>query len=84
MEQASGLKYGKVTLLSLAILACLYGTKYSEGMFLSVEHATGWPDFRMLVKMIVVSNKASFTIGPYQARYIEHLWSYELIKNLLK
>lgn len=68
MKHAVGLKYGNVTLLSLAIHACLYGTMYLKGMFLSV--GPGWPDFVMRVKMLVVSNKASFIIETYQARYI--------------
>lgn len=81
MRRAVELKYGNISLVSLATHACLYGTKYSEGMFLSVGHTSGLPDFGKLVKIIVVSGKVSFFIEPYHAWYIEHLRSYELIKK---
>lgn len=81
MRQAVELKYGNICLVSLATHACLYGTKYSEGMFLSVGHTSGLPDFGKLVKIVVVSSKVSFIIEPYHAWYMEHLPSYELMKK---
>lgn len=81
MRQAVELKYGNICLVSLATHACLYGTKYSEGMFLSVGHTSGLPDFGKLVKIVVVSSKVSFIIEPYHAWYMEHLRSYELMKK---
>lgn len=81
MRQAVELKYGNICLVSLATHACLYGTKYSEGMFLSVGHTSGLPDFGKLVKIVVVSSKVSFIIEPYHAWYMEHLRSYELVKK---
>lgn len=77
------LKYGNISLVSLSTHACLYGTKYSEGMFLSVGHTSGLPDFGKLVKSVVVSSKVSFIIEPYHAWYMEHLQSYELMKSSL-
>ena len=78
MKQAVELKYGNTTLVSLATHACLFGTKYSEGMILSVGHTSGLPNFGKLVKIVVASSKVSFIIKPYQAWYIEHLRSYAL------
>ncbi|XP_036419954.1 uncharacterized protein LOC118803580 [Colossoma macropomum] len=81
IKKAIELKYASITTISLATHACLHGTKYSEGMFLSVGHTSGLPDFGKLVKIIIVSNSVSFIIEPFTAWYIEHLRSYELMKN---
>lgn len=80
MKKAVELKYENITLVSLATHVCLYGTKYAEGMFLFTGHTSGLPDFGKLVKIVVASSKVSFIIEPYQAWYIEHLQSYELMK----
>lgn len=82
MRRAVELKYGNISLVSLATHACLYGTKYSEGMFLSVGHTSGLPDFGKLVKIVVLTSKVSFLIEPYHAWYMEHLRSYELMKKV--
>lgn len=50
MKQAVKLKYRNISLVSLSTHACLCGTKYSEGMFLSVGHTSGLPDFRNHIK----------------------------------
>lgn len=82
MKQAIEDKFANITTVSLASHASLHGTKYAEGMFLSVGHTSGMPDFAKLVKILIVSNRVSFIIEPYIAWPIEHLRCYELEKSL--
>lgn len=73
-------KYSNVTSISVASSACIYGTRYSEGMFLSVGYTSGLPDFGRLVKILIVMNKPAFLIEPYSAWYSEHFRCFELTK----
>ncbi len=81
MRQAIEHKYGNLDTVFLSTHASIYGTKYSEGMFLSVGQTSGLPDFGEIVKMIIVNNKVSFILKPFKSWYIEHLRSYELTSN---
>lgn len=73
-------KYANVTSISVASSACICGTRYSEGMFLSVGHTSGLPDFGKLVKVLIVMNKAAFLIEPYLGWYSEHFRCFELVR----
>lgn len=82
MKRAIEDKFANITTVSLASHASLHGTQYAEGMFLSVGHTSGMPDFAKLVKILIVSNTVSFITEPYIAWPIEHLRCYELEKRL--
>lgn len=62
-------KYASLASISVASSASICGTRYSEGMFLSVGYTSGLPDFARIVKILVVMNKAAFLIEPYSAWY---------------
>ncbi len=66
----------------LATSVILHGTKYSEGMFVSVGSTSELPDFGKIVKVLIVDNKASFIIECFSSWYLEHFGCYELTRNL--
>ncbi len=74
-------KYGNLDTVFLSTHASIYGTKYLEGMFLSLGQTSGLPDFGEIVKIIIVNNKVSFILKPFKSWYMEHLRSYELTSN---
>lgn len=75
-------KYKDVKTVSLATSVILHGTKYSEGMFVSVGSTSGLPDFGKILKVLIVGNKASFIIECFSAWYLEHFRCYELTRKL--
>lgn len=82
VKKAIRLKYKDVKTVSLATNVILHGTKYSEGMFVSVGSTSGLPDFGKIVKVLIVDNKASFIIECFSSWYLEHFGCYELTRNL--
>uniref|UniRef100_A0A1A7ZZ25 Uncharacterized protein n=1 Tax=Nothobranchius furzeri TaxID=105023 RepID=A0A1A7ZZ25_NOTFU len=74
-------KYKDILSVSLASSASLHGTKYTEGMFVSLGTTSGLPDFGKILKVLIVADKASFIIEPFSAWFLEHLRCYELTKN---
>lgn len=44
--------------VGLTSTACLNGTKYSEGMFVSFGLTSGLPDFGKIMKLLIVAQKA--------------------------
>lgn len=82
VKQAIRLKYKDVKTVSLATTVILHGTKYSEGMFVSVGSTSGLPDFGKILKVLIVGNKASFIIECFSAWYLEHFRCYELTRKL--
>lgn len=81
VRQAIKSKYKDVPSVSLASSASLHGTKYTEGMFVSLGTTSGLPDFGKILKVLIVADKASFIIEPFSAWYLEHLRCYELTKK---
>lgn len=81
VKQAIRLKYKDLKSVSLATSVTLHGTKYSEGMFVSVGNTSGLPDFGKILKVLIVGNKASFIIEPFLAWFLEHLRCYELTRK---
>lgn len=74
-------KYSGVESVGLASTACLHGTKYSEGMFVSFGQTSGLPDFGKIMKLFILAQKASFMIEKYTAWYVEHLRCFELCRS---
>jgi len=81
-KKAIKIKYKDVKTVSLATSVILHGTKYSEGMFVSVGSTSGLPDFGKILKVLIVGNKASFIIECFSAWYLEHFRCYELTRKL--
>lgn len=73
-------KYNNVEIVRLASTACLHGTTYSEGMFVSFGQTSGLPDFGKIKKVVIVEKKASFIVELFPAWYVEHLRCFELCK----
>lgn len=77
-------KYNTVEIVRLASTACLHGTTYSEGMFVSFGQTSELPDFGKIKKVVIVEQKASFIVELFTAWYVEHLRcfdKYELCKS---
>lgn len=82
VKQAIRLKYKDVKTVSLTTSVILHGTKYSEGMFVSVGSTNVLPDFGKILKVLIVGNKASFIIECVSAWYLENFQCYELTRKL--
>lgn len=68
--------------MSLTTSVILHGTKYSEGMFVSVGSTSGLPDFGKILKVLLVNSKASLIIECFSSWYLEHFRCYELTRKL--
>lgn len=82
IKQAIRLKYKDVLAVSLATSVFLHGTKYSEGMFVSVGSTSGLPEFGKILKLLIVGNKASVIFECLSAWYLQHFRCYELTRKL--
>ena len=82
IRQAILKKFGHVDVVGLTPHVFRNGTKYSKGMILSAGSTSGLPDFgRILEICVVLDCQVCFVIEPFTAYYVEHLWSYHLVKK---
>lgn len=61
----------------------VYGIKYSVNMVISVGSCSGLPDFRQIVKIVVINANILFVCRPMTSWYDEHLRVYELCSSHL-
>ena len=54
------------------------GTEFANGMFVSVGHSGGLPNFSRIDQVLLVNNSVFFLCSNYECWYLEHLRSFEL------
>lgn len=62
----------------VASSVCVDSVKYSADMVVSVGSCSGFPDFRMITKIVVINTNIVFVCRLMTAWYNEHLRAYEL------
>lgn len=61
---------------------CIDGIKYCPDVVVSVGSCSGLPDFRQIVKIVVINTDVLFVCKEQTAWYTEHLRSYELSSHV--
>lgn len=61
---------------------CIDGINYSPDMVLSAGATSCLPDFRQIVKIVIINTEILFVCKQQTAWYIEHLRSYELCSHV--
>ncbi len=61
---------------------CIDGIKYSPDMVLSAGASSCLPDFRQIVKIVIINTDILFVCKKQTSWYIEHLRSYELCSHV--
>ncbi len=61
---------------------CIDGIKYSPDMVLSAGASSCLPDFRQIVKIVIINTNILFVCKKQTSWYIEHLRSYELCSHV--
>lgn len=67
----------------VATSVCIDGSKYSADMVISVGSCSGLPDFRQIVKIVVINTDVIFVCRLMTSWYNEHLRAYELCSSHL-
>lgn len=67
----------------VASSVCIDGIKYSADMVISVGTCAGLPDFRQIVKIVVINTDIAFVCRLMTSWYDEHLRVYDLCHSHL-
>lgn len=74
-------KFKSLDSVPLTSTAYLNGTKYSQGMVLSVGYISGLPDFGRVLEIFLVDGHVFFITELFTAHFLEHLRCYQLTKK---
>ncbi len=74
--------FGAQSTVLVTSSVCIDGIKYCPDVVVSVGSCSGLPDFRQIVKIVVINTDVLFVCKEQTAWYTEHLRSYELSSHV--